>query len=139
MTDENKDDAMPSGEANSSPAADEPNEKATPANDAISPDVAKLALRKVKDPELGLNIVDLGRVAAGDRLEAVTRAKHAWIQVQTRCCLVAHSSQRRYPRIEIGIALPTNRLRKARQIRIGEVDTTLDRLKDVGRRAVEER
>ena len=29
---------------------------------AISPDQVKLALRRVKDPELGLNIVDLGLV-----------------------------------------------------------------------------
>jgi len=35
---------------------------ATPACDAITPDLAKLALRKVKDPELGLNIIDLGLV-----------------------------------------------------------------------------
>jgi metal-sulfur cluster biosynthetic enzyme len=33
-----------------------------PAADCISPDQVKLALRKVKDPELGLNIVDLGLV-----------------------------------------------------------------------------
>jgi len=33
-----------------------------PAADSISPDQVKLALRKVKDPELGLNIVDLGLV-----------------------------------------------------------------------------
>jgi metal-sulfur cluster biosynthetic enzyme len=31
-------------------------------SDAITPDIAKLALRKVKDPELGLNIIDLGLV-----------------------------------------------------------------------------
>jgi metal-sulfur cluster biosynthetic enzyme len=30
--------------------------------ESISPDQVKLALRKVKDPELGLNIVDLGLV-----------------------------------------------------------------------------
>ena len=32
------------------------------AAESISPDQVKLALRKVKDPELGLNIVDLGLV-----------------------------------------------------------------------------
>ena|SRR5215471_9126912 len=39
-----------------------PNEQASANAEAISPDMAKLALRKVKDPELGLNIVDLGLV-----------------------------------------------------------------------------
>lgn len=38
-----------------------PNE-AQAAAESISPDQVKLALRKVKDPELGLNIVDLGLV-----------------------------------------------------------------------------
>jgi metal-sulfur cluster biosynthetic enzyme len=38
-----------------------PNESAV-GDDAISADQVKLALRKVKDPELGLNIVDLGLV-----------------------------------------------------------------------------
>ena len=45
------------------PAA--PPNEASPAvagGDSISPDQVKLALRKVKDPELGLNIVDLGLV-----------------------------------------------------------------------------
>ena len=40
-----------------------PNE-ATGEASAINPDQVKLALRKVKDPELGLNIVDLGLVYA---------------------------------------------------------------------------
>ena len=42
-----------------------PNEASTDAGaggESISPDQVKLALRKVKDPELGLNIVDLGLV-----------------------------------------------------------------------------
>ena len=42
-----------------------PNESAAAEStnaDAISQDQVKLALRKVKDPELGLNIVDLGLV-----------------------------------------------------------------------------
>ena len=51
------------------PGADEgcpaaPPSEAAPAatGDSISADQVKLALRKVKDPELGLNIVDLGLV-----------------------------------------------------------------------------
>jgi metal-sulfur cluster biosynthetic enzyme len=46
------------------PEASAPNEAgaAAPAGETISPDMAKLALRKVKDPELGLNIIDLGLV-----------------------------------------------------------------------------
>jgi metal-sulfur cluster biosynthetic enzyme len=41
-----------------------PNEDAPAdaASDSLSSDQVKLALRKVKDPELGLNIVDLGLV-----------------------------------------------------------------------------
>lgn len=35
---------------------------ASPPSDALTPDQVKLALRKVKDPELGLNIIDLGLV-----------------------------------------------------------------------------
>jgi metal-sulfur cluster biosynthetic enzyme len=50
--------------------ADDPSSRAASPNDpgdatgaeGISPDQVKLALRKVKDPELGLNIVDLGLV-----------------------------------------------------------------------------
>jgi len=59
MTDEIKDDA--SAAAAPAPATDE----------ALSEDQVKLALRKVKDPELNLNIIDLGlvygiRVDGGD-------------------------------------------------------------------------
>ena len=36
--------------------------EASPSGEPINADQAKLALRKVKDPELGLNIVDLGLV-----------------------------------------------------------------------------
>ena len=42
----------------------EPTTPATPETDALPPtaDQVKLALRKVKDPELNLNIIDLGLV-----------------------------------------------------------------------------
>ena len=63
MSDEIKDN--PSGaNAEETPDAPLPNEAAaaTPSSEAINPELAKLALRKVKDPELGLNIVDLGLV-----------------------------------------------------------------------------
>jgi metal-sulfur cluster biosynthetic enzyme len=33
-----------------------------PADDAVSPELVKMVLRKVKDPDLNLNIVDLGLV-----------------------------------------------------------------------------
>jgi metal-sulfur cluster biosynthetic enzyme len=33
-----------------------------PAGDAITPDLVKVALRRVKDPEINLNIIDLGLV-----------------------------------------------------------------------------
>ena len=33
-----------------------------PATDAITPDLVKVALRRVKDPEINLNIIDLGLV-----------------------------------------------------------------------------
>jgi metal-sulfur cluster biosynthetic enzyme len=42
-----------------------PNEQQSPSaspGDALTADQVKLALRKVKDPELGLNIIDLGLV-----------------------------------------------------------------------------
>jgi metal-sulfur cluster biosynthetic enzyme len=61
MSDEIKDDVSAANDADVPPA---PNEAgATNASaDAITPDIAKMALRKVKDPELGLNIIDLGLV-----------------------------------------------------------------------------
>jgi metal-sulfur cluster biosynthetic enzyme len=40
----------------------QPADAAAPDQDSITVEQAKLALRKVKDPELGLNIVDLGLV-----------------------------------------------------------------------------
>ena len=49
-------DGCPAAPPNEPAAAD------TAAGDSISADQVKLALRKVKDPELGLNIVDLGLV-----------------------------------------------------------------------------
>ena len=64
MSDEIRDDADKGGAANEAETTAQPNEPGStnPSSDAITPDIAKLALRKVKDPELGLNIIDLGLV-----------------------------------------------------------------------------
>jgi metal-sulfur cluster biosynthetic enzyme len=45
-----------------SAAPSEATAPAEPANGAFSPDQARLVLRRVKDPELNLNIVDLGLI-----------------------------------------------------------------------------
>jgi len=67
MSDDTRDRPRPEGAA--LPGAGDGSEQASPPNDskaepggAINPEQVKLALRKVKDPELGLNIVDLGLV-----------------------------------------------------------------------------
>ena len=39
-----------------------PTPSPTPTDEGVSPDQVRLALRRVKDPELSLNIVDLGLV-----------------------------------------------------------------------------
>ena len=60
MSDEINNRADGASPEHDAPAADPNDSKASA--DAITPDIAKLALRKVKDPELGLNIIDLGLV-----------------------------------------------------------------------------
>ncbi|MGH7647910.1 MAG: metal-sulfur cluster assembly factor [Gemmatimonadaceae bacterium] len=47
-----------------SPAAPAPDTPSAPASGALTEDVVKATLRRVKDPELNLNIVDLGLVYA---------------------------------------------------------------------------
>jgi metal-sulfur cluster biosynthetic enzyme len=42
--------------------SDQPTTEATPSAPALDEDVVRAALRRVKDPELNLNIVDLGLV-----------------------------------------------------------------------------
>ncbi len=51
-------DVSPAGE----PPADQSSAEVSTASGAISQDQVKLALRKVKDPELNLNILDLGLI-----------------------------------------------------------------------------
>jgi metal-sulfur cluster biosynthetic enzyme len=68
MTDDEKTPAAPNAAIpdaeDGCPAAppDEASPVAASGSESISADQVKLALRKVKDPELGLNIVDLGLV-----------------------------------------------------------------------------
>lgn len=64
MSDEIRDEANKTSAANEAETAAEPNAQSgvSPSGDTVTPDIAKLALRKVKDPELGLNIIDLGLV-----------------------------------------------------------------------------
>jgi metal-sulfur cluster biosynthetic enzyme len=47
-----------------SPAAPSPEAPSAPSSGALTEDVVKATLRRVKDPELNLNIVDLGLVYA---------------------------------------------------------------------------
>jgi metal-sulfur cluster biosynthetic enzyme len=54
-------DATPVGEPTDTPTAAADSPAAAPGSD-VSPDQVKAALRKVKDPELNLNIVDLGLI-----------------------------------------------------------------------------
>jgi metal-sulfur cluster biosynthetic enzyme len=54
------------------PASERPvHDREPPADDALTEDQVKLALRRVKDPELNLNILDLGLVYA-IRVEGTT-------------------------------------------------------------------
>lgn len=57
---ENDQDALDDNTGPSSP--NEPTDASAETSGSISSDQVRLALRKVKDPELGLNIIDLGLV-----------------------------------------------------------------------------
>lgn len=63
MVDESEDrTSAPDGTADGCPVAPDEQAAASAPGEALTADQVKLALRKVKDPELGLNIVDLGLV-----------------------------------------------------------------------------
>jgi metal-sulfur cluster biosynthetic enzyme len=59
MDDQHTTDAQPGGPTAGPPA---PDEAAPPTPGVVTPDQVRAALRRVKDPELNLNIVDLGLI-----------------------------------------------------------------------------
>src|SRR5450830_55312 len=68
------------------------------------------------------------RIASRNRLHAVPRAQHAWIEREPLGCLVARRLERADARVELGIAIPARRARDLWQFRLRHRERALHRL-----------